>query len=145
MATTEDLQPAEGIRAPPEEDGLQAVTQTPQPFSGPVLPSSWGAPPLGLGAPVEPVQEPDNNHLDGGVDPAVSKALSQLSAALWHPPTPEKEVEVEEELCVEKVVGQLPEATPFFDHGTKILVKGGQVGSSMLSVRNHSQLLTHAT
>ena len=52
---------------------------------------------------------------------------SQLSAALWHPPTPEKE-EVEEELCVEKVVGNLPEATPFFDHGNKILVKGGQVG-----------------
>ena len=50
-----------------------------------------------------------------------------MSAALWHPPTPEKE-EVEEELCVEKVVGNLPEATPFFDHGNKILVKGGQVG-----------------
>ena len=51
-----------------------------------------------------------------------------MSAALWHPPTPEKE-EVEEELCVEKVVRNLPEATPFFDHGNKILVKGGQVGA----------------
>ena len=43
---------------------------------------------------------------------------------------------MEEELCVEKVVGQLPEATPFFDHGSKILVKGGQVGSSLLSLES---------
>jgi hypothetical protein len=35
--------------------------------------------------------------------------------------------EVEEEICVEKVVSNLQEATPFFDGGNKILIKGGQV------------------
>ena len=48
---------------------------------------------------------------------------------------------MEEELCVEKVVGDLPEATPFFDHGTKILVKGGQVGAhSMITQRLESHI-----
>ncbi len=53
---------------------------------------------------------------------------SQMRDALWQPTSPDKQQEeVEEEICVEKFVSKLPEATPFFDAGNKLLIRGGQV------------------
>jgi D-hydantoinase len=61
-------------------------------------------------------------------NPETAGDSSQMRDALWSPPSPPGGgCEVEEELCVEKIITKLPAATPFFDAGSKILIKGGQV------------------